>query len=282
MKRQCSGFKNCLLLLIMMLLMGVAANSHAKSASCFSSVSYISPAKQEIHRALYILVDETVPLSDVMKKKVQKLVMHWGKPGDMVKIARFSASYRDLYPELVYSNHIEQRPDDKFMFNLHYKDKKQVLKCLEDQKENFRKSFDKQLKVALKNINPKIPKSELFGSLKLLSKQLVLPDKAKEKVVLLISDGIENSAVSSFYSRGVLKNINHRKTISSLRKKGMMGYWKNTRVYIYGLGLLADKKQYVNPKRVQNLKRFWERYFVESGGKVVEIGTPELLLTVIE
>lgn len=282
MKRRCLMFKNKLSCMLTLVLVLTTVSTFANQTSCYSNISYATPEKKEAERALYVFVDETIPLSDSMKKKIQELLTSWGKPGDLVKIARFSASYRELYPELVYSAFIEQKPDEKFMYNLHYMDKKQVMECLEEQKSRFKLGFETQLKAALKNINPKIPKSEILGSLKLLSKQLVLPDKAKEKILFLITDGIENSGVTSFYARGALKNIDHLKTISSLRKKGMMGYWKNTQVYVYGLGLLADKKQYVNPNHVQSLKRFWERYFVESGGKILEIGTPELLLTEID
>ncbi|MDH5259183.1 MAG: hypothetical protein OEX07_14310, partial [Gammaproteobacteria bacterium] len=62
----------------------------------------------------------------------------------------------------------------------------------------------------------------------------------------------------------------------------MIGYWKHANVYIYGLGLMPDKKAYAKPETIQQLKHFWEQYFVESGGKVRAIGSPELLLTAIE
>lgn len=254
----------------------------AGEMGCFAQVKYVKPADTRAGRALYIMVDETVPLSDAMKKKIEKLVAGWGNPGDQVKIARFSASFRGLYPELVFSKKLDGIPDDNFMFNLHYKDKKAVKKCMQEQQEEFKKTFSKALKAALKNVDPKIPKTELLGSLKLLSKQLVLPDDAKEKTVLLISDGLENSGALSFYSKKVVKKLDSRKEIAKLRRKGMMGYWKKANVYMYGVGLMPDKKRYSKPENVLALKRFWEHYFVESGAKVKEIGTPELLLTSID
>lgn len=271
-----------LILYMSFLSMLVPAVVQAKQVSCFSSVDYVTPKPQKIKRALYVLVDETVPLTAGMKKKVVALLSEWGKSGDMVKIARFSASYRDLYPELVYEQKVEMMPDDGFMFNLSYKDKKIVLACLDDQKIAFRDSFVSQLNASLKSLNSKIPKSELLGSLKLLSKQIYLPDEADEKTVLLITDGMENSSVASFYAKGNVRKITPRKEISQVRRKGMMGYWKNSNVYVYGLGLMPDKKSYSKPETIQMLKHFWEQYFVESGGKVIAIGAPELLLTAIE
>ena len=250
--------------------------------SCLSRVDYVKPKDIRATRALYVLVDETAPLTDKMKKKIYKLVANWGKPGDQVKIARFSASYRGLYPELLFSRKLDPVPDDNFLFNLHYQDKKALEACMAKQKEDFQREFPKALKVALKQIDPKIPKTELLGSLKLLSRQVIARDDAKEKIVLLISDGLENSGVLSFYAKKLVKPIDAHKQIIKLRRKGLIGYWKNTKVYMYGLGLMPDKKHYSKPENILKLKRFWERYFVEGGGKVVEIGMPELLLTSID
>ncbi len=254
----------------------------ARQMSCFSEIDYVEPEPQKVKRALYVMIDETVPLTANMKKRVVALLSEWGRPGDMVKIARFSASYRDLYPELVYVNQVETKPGDSYMFNLSYKDKKKVISCLDNQKKMFKTSLATQLTKSLKALNPKIPKSELLGSLKLLSKQIYLPDHAAKKTVFLISDGMENSTVASFYAKGKMRSVSSRKEISKLRRKGMMGFWKNANVYIYGLGLMPDKKSYAKPETVQKLKRFWEQYFVESGAKVRAIGAPELLLTVID
>jgi len=254
----------------------------AKEESCFSNVKYAKPKEPRANRGLYIFIDETVPLTDTMKKKVASLVKGWGNPGDLIKIARFSASYRNLYPELVFSEKVESPPDESFMYQLHYRDKVYVKNCLKENEVAFRDRFFKKLTSALKKINPKIPKSELLESLRLLSKQLVVPDESVEKTVLIISDGLENSSVASFYQNGGIKRIKPRKLIAKLRRQGMMGFWKNTKIYMYGLGLMPDKKRYAKPSTVNGLKRFWERYFVEGGGKVKEIGAPELLLTAIE
>ena len=271
-----------LLWLVLLSPIYVISSATAEEGSCFANIDYAKPMETRAERGLYILVDETVPLTKAMKVKVERLVKGWGKQGDMVKIARFSASYRGLYPELIYHQKIESFPDSAFLYNLRYKDKVYIKQCLADQKAMFKKDFPMKFNEALKNLNPKIPKTELLGSLKQLSKKLVVPNEAIEKTILLISDGMENSPVISFYKNKTLKNIKPLKTISKLRRKGMMGFWKNTNVYMYGVGLMPDKKRYADPKLVLNLKHFWERYFIEGGALKAEIGTPELLLTSID
>lgn len=266
----------------LLIISGFSSVAIASGGSCFNHVDYAKPIEHRAKRGLYILIDETVPLSKEMKVKVESLLKGWGKPGDLIKIARFSASYRGLYPELIYSHKIDAMPDAAFLYNLHYQDRVYMKECMLLQKEKFKKEFNAHLAASLKKINPKIPKTELLGSLKQLSKKLVVPDEAIEKTVLLISDGLENSKVISFYHNKSLKNIKVRSTISTLRRKGMMGFWKNAKVYMYGAGLMPDKKRYTDPKVIQNLKHFWERYFIEGGAKSAEVGTPELLLTSID
>ena len=168
------------------------------------------------------------------------------------------------------------------MYNLHYMDKVKIKACLEGQQEKFKSEFSVNFSAALKNLNPKIPKTELLGSLKQLSKKLVVPNEAVHKTVLLISDGMENSKVTSFYHKNNIKNIKPLATIAKLRRKGMIGFWKDADIYMYGTGLMPDKKKYADPKVVMNLKHFWERYFIEGGAKTAEIGTPELLITSID
>ncbi len=259
-----------------------SCGSWAVDDSCFSSVDYVTPKENTVDRALYVIIDETVPLSEEMKSKIVALLKGWGKAGDQVKIARFSASYRGLYPELIFASKLDSVPDKRFMFNLHYQDRERIKTCMQEQQASFSNKFTKALQVALQNINPKIPKSELLGSLKLLSKQLVMPDNAKQKTVLLISDGLENSGTTSFYANKLVRNIDSRKEIAKIRRKGLMGSWDKANVYIYGLGLMPDKKSYSKPEHVMKIRRFWEHYFVESGARVKAIGIPELLLTSID
>ena len=279
MKKLFSGNRIVSFILILLALM--VCSSVWAEENCFSQITYVKPKDVRANRALFILIDETMPFSKSMKEKVMSLLSGWGNEGDQVKIARFSASYRGLYPELIYSKKIDSMPDDNFMFNLHYADKRRVLSCMAKQKADFKTGFAKVLGKELEKFNPKIPKSEIFRSLRLLSQQIVGPDDAKEKTLLLISDGLENSKELSFYSSKVVKNLNPRKVTADLRRQGLLGFWKNTNIYMYGLGLMPDKKHYSDPENILKLKRFWERYFVESGAKVKEIGVPELLITSI-
>ncbi len=242
--------------------------------SCYEAVPGIAPA--EAQRALYILVDETTPLTETMRARVVALVSNWGNFGDRVKIARFSANINGRYPELVFAEAVEPRPGEAALYNMRYTDKAALLECLDRQKADFATLFSEHLKGTLKSVNPKIPKTDILYSLRELARNIILTDDAPEKTVLIVSDGLENSAVASFYRNGSLKMINAKKVVAAARSQRLIANWKGANIYMYGLAMNPSAKGYVQPKRLDALKNFWERYFVEGSGIVRDLGMPEL------
>lgn len=263
-----------LLLLIMPGL--VSANT------CYDAIDYIKPDQTKPARALYLLIDQTTPLSKDMRQRITQLLEGWGKPGDLIKVAQFSANMQGRFPQVTFNQRAVVKPDEKYLFQLRWKDKNDLLACLEDSKRMYKESLDKAIKTALDGMSSKIPKTELLFSLKELSRQVVLKDEAERQVVVLVSNGMEHSGTMSFYQKGKLKSLSTQKTISQVRRKGLIGYWHGTEVYIYGLGMLENQKAYVTPTSLKLLSDFWERYFVEGGAKVQAIGMPELLLSSID
>ncbi len=246
-------------------------------AGCYDRLDK-TPEGVGIDRALYVLVDQTTPLDDALKGRIMALVDDWGRRGDHVEVARFSANLRGRYPELVFEGSIEPLPDDAFLYNLRYRDKRGLLTCLEDQARQVREGFRAALRQVLDGSDFKIPKTDLFYSLKLLSEQMIQVEDAPERIVLLVTDGLENSAVTSFYRRGKPRVPNARKTLAQVRRAGLLANWKGSRIYVYGLGLMPDHKSYLKPQVAMGLRAFWERYFVAGNGDVAALGTPELFL----
>jgi len=251
--------------------------SGGTQASCYDPLER-APEGVGIDRALYVLVDQTTPLDDALKARVLDLVDTWGRRGDHVEVARFSANLRGRYPELVFEGSVEPMPDEAFLYHLRYRDKRALLGCLERQAQEVREGFRGALREALDGSDYKIPKTDLFYALKLLSEQMIQVEDAPERVVLLVTDGFENSAVTSFYRRGKPRLPDARKVLAKVRRVGLLPNWKGSRIYVYGLGLMPDRKSYLSPRVAMGLRKFWERYFVAGNGDVVALGTPDLFL----
>ncbi|MDH5692241.1 MAG: hypothetical protein OEZ47_03975, partial [Gammaproteobacteria bacterium] len=232
--------------------------------------------------AFYLIIDQTIPISEKMASRIKELVSDWGQTGDMVKIIRFSANYRDQYPEIVFSRTIEPAPTQDFLYNLRYSDKPLLLDCIQKSNENFNASFHETLNKAIKDINPKTPKTDILYSLKQIAVQIVAKDVAKRKIVLIVSDGMENSEVASFYRRKSLAKFDSRKIFQKARRSGLVANWDNAQIYFYGLGLSSDSKRYGSMSKIENLRLFWERIFIEGRANIGAIGAPELLISSIK
>lgn len=278
------NMQNVFLKCAMVFLLGLITAGNAQATaenSCYSAITYGEAVDTTPQRALYIIIDQTMPLSADMKMRIEELVGNWGRPGDAVKIARFSANFRGSYPSVEFSSAVEPEADQQYLYGLHWKDKKQLLACLDEQHQAFKQAFNSALKQVLSGVNSSIPKTEIFYSLKNLAKHM-LDSNVANKNVLLVSDGLANSAVTSFYGRGKIRLINERAEISKIRRQGLIAHWEGANIYMYGLGLPPKKENYIDTKKISRLQRFWEHYFVEGSGNVVALGTPELLIDAIQ
>ena len=245
--------------------------------SCYEGL----PEWKEMPRAervLYIFVDQTTPLSGAMKKKIVDMLGDWGRPGDVVKLGKFSANFRGRYPQLVYTGRVEPEPNEAYLYHLRYFDKTGLRDCLKQQHMNFGKNLKNRLSEVMKEIDPTIPKTDIFYSLRELTTNAIRATEARRKIVLLITDGLENSAVTSFYNKGNVRKLAPRKVVATIRKQKMIANWKGAEVYMYGVGLMRDSKTYQVWSQLDNLRNFWERYLVEGNALVRGIGTPELLI----
>ena len=259
---------------------GIAGQSFAGTFlnSCYD-LPAVSAPQIKPQRALYVFIDQTMGLTPLMKQSIIDLVSQWGANGERVKISRFSANISGQYNELVFDEVGNIMPDEPYLFHLRAKDKKHILACIEEKKNDFQKALVDSLTVTLKLTNDKLPKTNLINSLADFAQQMVAVDEIKDKTVLLVTDGLENSDLFSFHQGGKVKLISAKVSLNKIRSKGLIPSWHKATVYLMGLGYISDEKFYVRPRILKPLKQFWERYFVEGNAvlKANSIGTPMLL-----
>ncbi len=254
----------------------------AQAESCYDGLEYAGEVATAPKRALYVLVDQTMMLDSASQARVRDLLASWGRPGDLIKVASFSANMPGRYPQVAFSARIEEKADERFLYNLRYAHKQALKECLKNNEKQGVEGFQQSLAKLLKEGDNKIPKTELFFSLRELSRQLIRPHEAPEQTVFLITDGMENSRITSFYHKGKMRTLKPRKELSKLRRAGLIPTLHGARVYVYGLGMSSAKNAYGDPRKLEQLRRFWERYLVEGRGKIAAIGLPELFLSTIE
>ncbi len=138
------------------------------------------------------------------------------------------------------------------------------------------------LRTAYDGTTSDIAKSDVLASMKSIS-TLVQNSKARNKVVLVVSDMLENSSISNFYAdKGLsIRKIDPSKEMKLVEENQLLADFGGARFYVIGAGLLAEDvkktKNYRDPKTMQTLASFWKTYLEKSKAQLMEFGQPALL-----
>lgn len=231
---------------------------------------------------LFVAIDQTTPLDPALKQMVANNVRPFLTPNHGFTLVTFSAYTQGHYTEVAATGSLdrlltpEQRNDVS---------KPMLLKfdlCTRRQPQQAAQLVGDALRNAYSRTSTDIAKSDVLASLKSIS-ALVHASKAKNKVVLLVSDMMENSSVSSFYANQghAVRKIDANKELELTEKNALLGDFDGARVYVIGAGLLPDDsknaKAYRDPQTMNALAGFWAAYLNKSNAKLVEFGQPALL-----
>jgi len=232
-------------------------------------------------KELFILIDQTVLLDDTLKQSVANQIRPFLTPGSGFSVLVFSAYTQGKYTQLLTTGQL-----DAPLSTAQRNDVSKVVlakfdQCMARQPALAAQAVGGALRAAFDGSSGDIAKSDVFASLKDISGR-VRQSKASEKVVLLVSDMLENSSVTSFYANQALRRIDPEKELKLALDNQLIADFANARMYVLGAGLLNDdgkknKAVYRDPKTMQALSSFWMSYFEKSKAKLIEFGQPALL-----
>lgn len=151
--------------------------------------------------------------------------------------------------------------------------------CLADQGPYAVSLADSTVLSILDNSSGSLDHSDIMSALQTVSAP-VAADSAAQKLLLLASDGLENSDATSFYSHGATRDIDPAREIKRAETAGLFGNFGGATVYVVGGALPAEASQngaYRSPKLLSDLATFWRDYFSQSNATLVEFGEPALL-----
>jgi len=230
---------------------------------------------------LFVVIDQTTLLDDGLKQAVANQVRPFLVAGNHFSVLVFSAYTQGKYTQLLTSGQLDsplpvaQRNDIS----------KPILakfdQCMSRQPAQAAQAVGAALRAGFEGTSGEIAKSDILASLKDISAK-VRQSPASEKVVLLVSDMLENSSVSSFYASQAVRKIDPAQELQLVTTHQFVADFGGARIYVIGAGLLngldnKSKGQYRDPKTMQALASFWRSYFEKSRGQLVEFGEPALL-----
>ncbi len=270
-------------LLLMVYMPSAKAELVNQIASCYAAyhLPYRSAAPDKL---LYVLIDQTVQLSPILQKTVIGNINGLLLPGTKFVIDEFSAFSQERYLRVAYTGIIETQLTGSQKGNIPLSELPRFNTCLRDQRLYANRMADQVVIKIMKNSTYSLAHSDIMATLKIIS-SAIASDGAKRKILFLISDGLENSSIMSFYGRGTVRNINPRTEFQKAKAAHLLGNFGGAKVYVLGgadmppasYGTSAMREGYRDPRMLYDLKTFWKEYFKASSATLIEFGEPDLV-----
>lgn len=233
-------------------------------------------------RELLVVIDQTTPLSPALQQAVANNIKPFLVAGNSFSIVVFSAYTQGHYTDVLVSGTLDALLPGEIRDDISKPMLAKLDLCQQRQPQQAAQAAGQALRTAYQGTSANIAKSDIYGSLKAIS-SIIRQSPTPDKVVLVVSDMLENSSVASFYTdhgRSV-RNLTPAKELRAVEDNRLLADFGGARVYVIGAGLLVEdathSKSYRDPKTMQSLQGFWTEYFSKSNARLVEFGQPALL-----
>ena len=230
---------------------------------------------------LFVIIDQTTLLDETLKQAVANQIRPFLVAGNSFSVLVFSAYTQGKYTQWLTSGQLDHPLPSAQRGDVSKPLLAKFDQCMARQAGLAAQVVGSALRLAFDGSSGQIAKSDILASLKDISTK-VRQSSASEKVVLLVSDMLENSSISNFYANQAVRKIDPAHELQVAENNQMISDFGGARLYVMGAGLLnnsdpKNKNQYRDPKTMQALSVFWRSYFDKSQTKLIEFGEPALL-----
>ena len=273
----------CALSLSMLVITTSHAADHNAIKSCYD-ILRMSGKNEIAQKEIFVIIDQTTILDDKLMRSVLENVQRHIAFGSAVTVIGFSAFMQGHYTNVVASGKL----DDMMSNTVRYDTSKKILreydKCMGAQQHYANKLFIDSINSTFGKPTEDMAKSDILKSLQEITQNAIKPSKAKQKIVLLVSDMLENSSVSSFYANNSVRKIDQAVELKKVEDNKLYADFDGAKVYVLGAGLVLEDvghsqhtAHYRDPKTMKSLTGFWQSYFQKSNAVLGEFGEPALL-----
>ncbi len=248
-------------------------------SSCYDSK--LSAPATPLTKEIFVIIDQTTLLDDPLKQSVANQIRPFLTAGNGFSVVVFSAFTQGKYTQLLSSGQLDHLLPAAQRNDVSKPRLSKFDQCMDRQSALAMQAVGSALRMAFEGTSGEIAKSDVLASLKDISGK-VRQSQATEKVVLMVSDMLENSSISSFYASQSVRRIDPEREMKLAIDNQLIGNFSGARIYVIGAGLFSgDTKKknavYRDPKTMLALSRFWKSYFDKSKAQLIEFGQPALL-----
>lgn len=267
-----------LIALAVLVMAGHAYGGPGAIKSCYTSP--LPAPESSAATELFVVIDQTTVFDMGLKQSIADNIRPFLSPGNAISVLRFSAFTQGQYTDVLMSAQLDRQLDEKQRNDISKPLLAKFDRCITNQPKLAGQLVGAALRAAFGNSSNSIGKSDVLASLKEIS-SMVRQSKARRKVVLLASDMLENSSVTSFYSKQSVRLLNPEKELNIAKSNELLGNFGGAEVYVIGAGLLAEDAKsaavYRSPQIMRGLSTFWSYWLKNSGARLMGFGQPALL-----
>ena len=268
------------------ILLGIASKQAAIAGTTNEIPSCYAANKLDIKlplpdRELFVLVDQTTLFDEKLQNSIFENTWSFLGANSAFTIVAFSAFAQGRYTDVVASGMIEPPFPEKERNSTSQKLLKSFDSCMKSQEPWAKKHAIEAIKRTLVAASADLAKSDILAALKDVSSR-IKASSAKDKVLFMASDMLENSTVSSFYAGNTkVRVLDPAKEMSSAERANLIGDFGGARVFVLGAGLIGpagdSKASYRDPRTMNALHEFWMKYFEKANARLEQFGQPALL-----
>lgn len=250
-------------------------------------------------RAVVILVDETSVLPEQVQNIAKRIIDNLYKPlsssadhpGMFFQVIKFSTYTGKNFASTLLKGTLESSVTLKpnVQNNLRTTEVatltallKNLKTCLFQQSKYGLEKSNEAVLATMKNGTSNISNSDILVAMQQAG-TIFKTQKEEEKILIVISDMMEHSAYTSFYTKGGdLKEINTKTELANLQKKSFFADLTGVKVWVLGGGYFPNQGTSNaagtrNPQHLALLEEFWTGFFKQSKAELKEFGKPELI-----
>uniref|UniRef100_Q477M6 VWFA domain-containing protein n=2 Tax=Burkholderiaceae TaxID=119060 RepID=Q477M6_CUPPJ len=250
--------------------------------SCYAANQLARPAAVE--RAVFVMIDQTTVLDDKLAAELGRHLQSLLRPGTTFRVYSFSAYAQGRYLQQLTAGMLEVPLTDQSIRDATaVKTLKSFDACLKSQYTYGTKLVAESVREALQGTSEALARSDVLASVAAVS-QVVRDVAAQQKTVLIVSDMLENSSISSFYSQERMRQIDATQELRKVQKANLRADFGGASVYVMGAGIVPEPKgarnaaaSYRSPQSVEALRTFWDGFFERSNARLAGFGAPALL-----
>lgn len=228
-----------------------------------------------------LLVDRTTQFPPDVRQAIEEQIVALATPGTRLTVGSFSTYSNDTHAGIDFETFIE--PDfpandrnDYPMGAL-----RKLDDCLSERTTEEGAAVRAAANIALQAYLPDGQRSDVAASIKQFGQRLG-GDGGHRRILILASDMLENSSVTSFYSGGAMRVIDIDQELAKVEQRQLVAQLGGARVYVIGAGLIpVDVESLRTHDELLALERFWTGYFERSGAQSIQIGKPLLLRPIV-